>query len=178
MTSAAKLAVLLNPYASRDAVCISSKMHAEYAESTSGLTWQGLSDKNKDKNEGQSFEYSQSQWETLAVAMRGLRRIPLAQRSDAALLARHVTYSAGAELCYGKRGDGSYTSERPSGGCTCSKSGERKCHGPHHWTDVYEGLRCAKAMSTDKYTAAAPPPVSQNTRQRGRGGDGTTSGRD
>ena len=111
-------------------------MHAEYAESTSGLTWQGLSD----KNEGQSFEYSQSQWETLAVAMRGLRRIPLAQRSDAALLARHVTYSAGAELCYGKRGDGSYTSERPSGGCTCSKSGERKCHGPHHRTDVANPL--------------------------------------
>ena len=72
VTSAAKLAVLLNPYASRDAVYISPKMHAEYAGSTSGLTWQGLSD----KNEGQSFEYSQSQWETLAAAMRGLRRIP------------------------------------------------------------------------------------------------------
>ena len=99
-------------------------------------TWQDLSD----KKEGLSFEYSQSQWETLAVAMRGLRRIPLAQRSDADLLARHVTYSAGAELCYGKRGDGSYTSERPSGGCTCSKSGERKCHGPHHWTDVANPL--------------------------------------
>ena len=65
---------------------------------------------------------------------------PPAQRSDAALLARHVTYSAGAELCYGKRGDGSYTSERPSGGCTCSKSGERKCHGPHHRTDVANPL--------------------------------------
>jgi len=51
--------------------------------------------------------------------------MPVADRGDPVLVSRHLTYSIGADVCYGKWGEGSYTNGRPGGGYTCS--GADKC---------------------------------------------------
>lgn len=102
VTQSVRLVVLLNPYSSKDPSYISSKDRAEYVEAGKGLIWQGLSD----NNEAHLFTYRQNEWATLEVALRSLRRMPVATRGDMVLVARHLTYAIGADVCYGKWGDG------------------------------------------------------------------------
>ena len=115
-------------------VLLTCRTHGDYVvryvEGGEGLIWQGLSD----NNEAHRFLFRQHEWATLEVALRSLRRMPVATRGDIVLVARHLTYAIGADVCYGKWGDGSYTSGRPAGGYRCSSS--RPCHGPGHWTDM------------------------------------------
>jgi hypothetical protein len=76
------------------------------------LIWQGLSDQNT----AHSWLLGQYDYLNLDVSLRALERMPVADRGDAALVARHLTYSVGEDICYGKWGGGSYTTGRPAGG--------------------------------------------------------------
>ena len=93
-----------------------STNRAEYVEMTEGLVWQGLSE----NNDGFLWSYDQYNVSNLEVALKCLRRMPIADRGDLTYVTRHLSYSVGADICYGKWGEGSYTTGRPSGGYRCS----------------------------------------------------------
>ena len=112
LKSATQLIVLFNPYDSRDDVYATSSNLAEYIENNDGLVWQGLSDNNN----GFSWSYDQFKFSNLIVALDRMFRMPVADRGNLVLVSRHLTYSIGADVCYGKWGEGSYTTGRPSGG--------------------------------------------------------------
>ena len=71
-----------------------------------------------------------------------VRRMPLRDRGDAALVTRHLTFSLGEDVCVGKWGDGKYTSGTgPSYRCsscskkkTCGPNLAKKCTEPGDWT--------------------------------------------
>eukprot|EP00619_Florenciella_sp_RCC1007_P003965 CAMPEP_0205920300 /NCGR_PEP_ID=MMETSP1325-20131115/10981_1 /ASSEMBLY_ACC=CAM_ASM_000708 /TAXON_ID=236786 /ORGANISM="Florenciella sp., Strain RCC1007" /LENGTH=1353 /DNA_ID=CAMNT_0053287977 /DNA_START=80 /DNA_END=4141 /DNA_ORIENTATION=- len=128
----AALVVLFNPYSSKDDVYTSKANRVEYVENTEGLVWQGLSDNNN----GYTWDYDQFAWANLDRSLNLLRRMPVADRADAALVSRHLTYSVGADVCYGKWGEGSYTTGRPAGGYKCSST--KKCREPDYWTGTTE----------------------------------------
>ena len=90
---------------------------------TCQVLFQGLSD----NFEGHVWWYDQFRTSTVEIALRSLRRMPIIDRSDAALVARHLTYAVGADICYGKWGEGDYRRGRPSGGYQCSTSSS-KCY--------------------------------------------------
>ena len=50
-------------------------------------------------------------WQQLDVSLDLLRRMPVADRGDAALVARHLTFSLGADVCVGKWGSGQFLGE-------------------------------------------------------------------
>ena len=112
------LIVLVNPYHASDLAHTSSSNLKEYVEGESGLVWQGLSDNNN----GFGWDYDQFKYENLQVATDRLFRLHVADRGDLVTVSRHLTYSIGEDVCYGKWGGGSYTSGRPSGGYTCNNS--------------------------------------------------------
>ena len=67
----------------------------------------------------------------------------MSDRGDLALVSRHISYAIGADVCYGKWGEGSYTTGKPSGGHRCSttkteKGKYGKCYEPGHWTGTTE----------------------------------------
>ena len=126
----APIVILVNPYKSSDAGYASSSYRAEYVERTTGLIWQGLSD----NYDAFRFDYNQFQWSNLLVAIRSLRRMPIADRGNLVLVTRHLTYAAGEDICYGKWGEGSYTTGKPAGGYRCSST--KPCFGPDHWVSM------------------------------------------
>ena len=91
------LAVLFDAHATKDSVYMSSSKGSrdEYLNGKVGLIWQGLSDDNT----GHTWDFHQFEWQSLDVALDLLRRMPVADRGDAALVARHLTYSIGADVC-------------------------------------------------------------------------------
>jgi hypothetical protein len=129
------LTVLFNPYGTHDDVKQSKANREEYVEGTEGLIWQGLSDSNT----AHTWAFDQFEKQQLMVSLDSLRRMPVAERGDAALVSRHLTYALGEDVCYGKWGSGSYTTGQPSGGYRCSKSKQaEKCYEPGHWTGTKE----------------------------------------
>ena len=145
------LAVLFDAHASKDAVYMSSSKGSrdEYLYGKVGLIWQGLSDDNT----GHTWDFNQFEWQSLDVALDLLRRMPVADRGDAALVARHLTYSIGADVCSGKWGDGSYTTGSGPGyrcsSCskkkTCGGNLKSKCTEPGDWTGTSALLATYKA---------------------------------
>ncbi|GMH59657.1 hypothetical protein TL16_g02874 [Triparma laevis f. inornata] len=121
--------VLFDPTNSDDVVYTTKSNRDEYVDNTEGLVWQGLSDNNN------GFSWSFNQWDfaNLQIAYDRLVRMPVADRGDPVLVSRHITYSVGEDICYGKWGEGSYTTGRPYGGYTCS--GSKPCTTPDDWRD-------------------------------------------
>ena len=150
-TVSKSLIVLFNPYSSKTPEYMSSKsQRGEYVENEDGLVWQGKSD----NFDGYYFRYAQHEYATLDLAIRSLRRMPTKDRGNLVLVSRHLTYSVGEDICYGKWGEGSYTSGRPSGGYTCSKSKDNPtCFSPEHWSDLTElfALHVAKGFKKVQY---------------------------
>ena len=85
----AELAILFNPYLSDDDVYQSKSNREEYVENTEGLIWQGLSDSNT----AHKWTFDQFNWKNLDVSLDMVRRMPVADRADPALVARHLTYA-------------------------------------------------------------------------------------
>jgi len=121
--------VLFDPYNSDDVVYTTKANRAEYIENTKGLVWQGLSDNNN----GFAWDFNQWDFANLQIAYDRLIRMPVADRGDPVLVSRHISYSVGEDICYGKWGEGSYTTGKPYGGYTCSSS--KKCTTPDDWRD-------------------------------------------
>eukprot|EP00519_Triparma_laevis_P003883 CAMPEP_0182499912 /NCGR_PEP_ID=MMETSP1321-20130603/8017_1 /TAXON_ID=91990 /ORGANISM="Bolidomonas sp., Strain RCC1657" /LENGTH=1576 /DNA_ID=CAMNT_0024704163 /DNA_START=169 /DNA_END=4896 /DNA_ORIENTATION=- len=121
--------VLFDPTNSDDVVYTTKSNRNEYIDNTEGLVWQGLSDNNN------GFSWSFNQWDfaNLQIAYDRLVRMPVADRGDPVLVSRHITYSVGEDICYGKWGEGSYTTGRPYGGYTCSAN--KPCTTPDDWRD-------------------------------------------
>lgn len=114
-----RMVVLFNPYLADDEAHMDKEEErSEYVEATEGVLFQGLSD----NFEGHVWWYDQFLTSNLEVALRSLRRMPVPHRGMPALVSRHLTYAIGTDVCYGKWGEGSYTSGRPSGGYGCSTS--------------------------------------------------------
>eukprot|EP00946_MAST-07B_sp_MAST-7B-sp1_P005337 g5337.t1 len=129
------LIVLFNPYGNHDDVKQSKANRQEYVEGTEGLIWQGLSDDNT----AHTWAFDQFKTQQLLVSLDSLRRMPVKERGDAALVSRHLTYALNEDICYGKWGSGSYTTGKPDGGYKCSKSNKaRRCYEPGHWTGTAE----------------------------------------
>ena len=112
------MVVLFNPYGRYDDVKQTKSNRDEYVENEKGLIWQGLSDDNT----AHVWDFDQYEFNNLAISLDSLRRMHINERGDVALVSRHLTYSLGRDICYGKWGEGSYTSGRPSGGYRCSSS--------------------------------------------------------
>ena len=128
------LFVLFNPYSSSDDVYVSSTTNRkEYVENTAGLIWQGLSDNNS----GFKWEFDQFNIQNLEISIKLLNRLMLQYRNDIVLISRQISYAVGADICYGKWGDGSYTTGRPSGGYYCSKT-KNNCRDPSSWRGTTE----------------------------------------
>ena len=85
---------------------------------TPRLPAQGLSD----NFEGHVWTFDQFKTPNVDIALRSLRRMPIADRGNLPLVTRHLTYAVGADICYGKWGEGSYRTGRPSGGYSCAAS--------------------------------------------------------
>ena len=66
-----------------------STNRAEYVEMTEGLVWQGLSD----NNDGFLWSYDQYNVSNLEVALKCLRRMPIADRGDLTYVTRHLSLS-------------------------------------------------------------------------------------
>ena len=62
--------------------------------------------------------------------------MPVEDRADPVLVSRHLSFAVGADLCYGKWGEGSYTTGKPSRGYTCNGD----CFEPSHWTGTLQLL--------------------------------------
>ena len=135
------LVVLADAASKADDVYLRSDRQ-EYVDNEEGLIWQGLSDDNT----AHRWHFAHLDWQQLDVALDLLRRMPLPERGDAALLARHLTFSLGNDVCVGKWGKGSYTSGTgPSYRCSkCSKKGKcggelaLRCTEPGDWTGTGE----------------------------------------
>ena len=86
--------------------------------------------------------------------------MPIADRGDAALVSRHLTYAVGADVCYGKWGEGSYTTGKPSGGYKCSST--KTCKAPDDWTGttaLFElNLQVKKPLNPRPHHFTTSPP--------------------
>ena len=137
------LVILLNPYNVNSPEYTSEANREEYVEREEGLIWQGT----PENNNAYQFDYYQHEYATLATALRGLRRMPIATRGNLVLLSRHISYYSGNELCYGKWSS-PYTSGTPGGGYSCDEqhpelsppNNHSKCYEATHWTDMRELL--------------------------------------
>jgi len=125
-----RVAVIFNPFTSKDDVYISKKRRAEYVLNEHGLIWQGLID----DNQAHTWAFEQFECSNLLSSLLLLRTLPPASRRSAPLVSRHLSFEVGDKVCYGKWGDGSYTSGRPHGGYRCKKEGKEKCTEPSAWT--------------------------------------------
>jgi hypothetical protein len=133
-TATTSVVVLFDAANKDDQVYTTASNRAEYVDNTQGLVWQGLSDNNN----GFKWDFNQFEFGNLQIAFDRLFRMPIADRGNPVLVSRHLSYSIGADVCYGKWGEGSYTTGKPSGGYTCSKStaaGAKKCIVPDDWRD-------------------------------------------
>jgi hypothetical protein len=133
-SAATSVVVLFDPANSEDQVYTTAANRAEYIDNEVGLVWQGMSDNNN----GFKWSYNQFEYANLQIAVDRLFRMPVADRGNPVLISRHLTYSIGADVCYGKWGEGSYTTGRPSGGYTCAKTDtptSKKCITPDDWRD-------------------------------------------
>eukprot|EP01063_Lacrimia_lanifica_P041357 TRINITY_DN9633_c0_g1_i1.p1 TRINITY_DN9633_c0_g1~~TRINITY_DN9633_c0_g1_i1.p1 ORF type:complete len:1334 (+),score=333.76 TRINITY_DN9633_c0_g1_i1:84-4085(+) len=134
----ALMTVLVNAVARGDAAYLGGAgwAVAEYVENNEGVVFTG----SAGSHAGYVYEYDQYAWNTVAVAARSLRRMPVVDRADLTLVTRHLTYSVNKDICYGKWGSGSYTTGRPGGGYECDAAAGRPCRGPSYWknmTDVF-----------------------------------------
>ncbi len=128
------MAIIFNPYGKNDDVKQTKSNRDEYVENEKGLIWQGLSDDNT----AHVWDFNQYDFNNLAISLDSLRRMNINERSDVSLVSRHLTYSVGQDICYGKWGEGSYTSGRPNGGYRCSTSNKKNCFEPGHWQGTTE----------------------------------------
>ena len=128
------MVILFNSYGTKDDVKQTKSNRDEYVENENGLIWQGLSDDNT----AHVWGFDQFEYDNLRVSLDCVRRMTLTERGDAALVSRHLTYAIGQDICYGKWGEGSYTSGKPPGGYKCSVSGTKTCFEPGYWTGTTE----------------------------------------
>ena len=119
-----RVVLLFNPFNSRSDVGGSSRMKLgkKYVLEEKSMIYQGTSD----DHDGHVWDLDPFRGLNLIVALRLLRHLKLEQRGQAYIVSRHLTFSIGDEVCYGKWGDGSYTSGRPAGGYRCSKNNAQK----------------------------------------------------
>eukprot|EP00966_Prymnesium_polylepis_P123090 2845939-Prymnesium_polylepis.1 len=95
--------VLFNPYSASDGTYLEGEAaRSEYLTATKGVIFQGLSD----NWEGHVWAFDQFTTPNLAIALRSLRRLPVADRASLPLVTRHLSYAVGADVCYGKWGEG------------------------------------------------------------------------
>ena len=129
INEAQEFVLLFNPFNSRSDVGGSSRMKLgeKYVLEEKSMIFQGTSD----DHDGHVWDLDSFRGLNLIVALRLLRHLKLEQRGQAYIVSRHLTFSIGDEVCYGKWGDGSYTSGRPAGGYRCSKdTWYKNCHDP------------------------------------------------
>eukprot|EP01063_Lacrimia_lanifica_P000233 TRINITY_DN1010_c0_g1_i3.p1 TRINITY_DN1010_c0_g1~~TRINITY_DN1010_c0_g1_i3.p1 ORF type:complete len:841 (+),score=254.58 TRINITY_DN1010_c0_g1_i3:55-2577(+) len=132
-----RVAVLVNAEAHNDAAYLSSASDVdEYVHATEGVVYVGQSDNVG----GVVYKFGQHEWVAVAVALRSLRRMPVMERGELALVARHLTFAVGEDVCYGKWGGGSYTTGRPAGGYRCNPRSGAPCVDPDAWSDMNELL--------------------------------------
>ena len=137
--------VLFNSFKSGSTVY---QKKSAYVMETKSMIYQGLSD----DHEGHIWNVDQFRGLNLIVALRLLRQLTMEQRQQAHVVARHLTMAIGKDVCYGKWGDGSYTTGQPRGGYACtsdkkpswfSRSKKKgpwysKCHDPSKYTGTSE----------------------------------------
>jgi hypothetical protein len=58
----------------------------------------------------------------LPVLLLTMQILKASTRGNLVLVARHLSFAIGADVCYGKWGEGSYTSGKPGGGYMCSNA--------------------------------------------------------
>merc|ERR1711871_131449 len=140
----AKMIVLFNPYPQRrrGAYAVermrSGKDLQEYVESTEGLIFQGFGDNHT----GHTWTFDQYNHANLAAALRQLDGLSVEDRRHPLKVSRHLTWSIGDRVCYGRWGDASYTSGKPDGGYKCASKHEvaadpevhDRCSAPGRWT--------------------------------------------
>lgn len=122
--------ILVNPYSSRDAAFEEdADLRTEYVERTEGVIWLGSDESNTAK----LMEYDQFNPSTVAVAMRSLRRMPVADRGNLVLVSRHLSYALGKDVCYGKWSE-PYTTG--TWGYKCDAAAGQPCRRPGAWTSM------------------------------------------
>jgi len=132
--------VLFDAANSEDAVYTTASNRAEYVDNTEGLVWQGLSDNNN----GFKWSFNQFDYANLQIAFDRMFRMPVADRGNPVLVSRHLSYSIGADICYGKWGEGSYTTGRPSGGYKCNSKSKVK------GSTVEDGRNCQVRQASER----------------------------
>jgi hypothetical protein len=137
------IVVLFNPYGRKDNIRQSMSNRQEYFLSEKGLIWQGLSDANT----AHVWDFQQFDYNNLAISLDSIRRMKTEERGDSALVSRHLSYALGQDICYGKWGEGSYTTGRPGGGYTCSTN--MPCFEPGHWTGTSELFQVHRKVGGD-----------------------------
>merc|ERR1711871_289590 len=98
----------------------SGKDLQEYVESTEGLIFQGFGDNHT----GHTWTFDQYNHANLAAALRQLDGLSVEDRRHPLKVSRHLTWSIGDRVCYGRWGDVSYTSGKPDGGYKCASKHE------------------------------------------------------
>jgi hypothetical protein len=146
--------LLYNPFKSGSAVY---QRNSHYVLEDKSMIYQGVSD----DHEGHIWHVDQFRGLNLIVALRLLRHLTMEQREQVHVVARHLTFAIGDEVCYGKWGDGAYTSGKPSGGYRCAKGKKgpwySKCHDPSEHTgtsellEYYYGLLQARQPTSVQY---------------------------
>ena len=128
---ATRLHVLANPFSRPRLSSPVQVQSGRVCARTERTIWQGLSTTIR-----LTPDFDQFRFQSLNVALDSLRRMPVAERGDIALVSRHLTYALGEDICYGRWGAGSYTTG--TYGYTCS--GSRPCFEPGHWTGTHQLL--------------------------------------
>eukprot|EP01063_Lacrimia_lanifica_P028893 TRINITY_DN4305_c0_g1_i2.p1 TRINITY_DN4305_c0_g1~~TRINITY_DN4305_c0_g1_i2.p1 ORF type:complete len:665 (+),score=118.53 TRINITY_DN4305_c0_g1_i2:372-2366(+) len=129
----APMMILVNAAEAADAAYMNAEARAEYVDSTDGVIFVGSAESPR----GGLHSYDQFDWTQVAVAARSLRRMPVKDRGDLVLVARHLSYAVNKDICYG-RWSGSYTTGHPAGGYKCSEKEGRPCRRPGHWRSMSE----------------------------------------
>eukprot|EP01084_Bolivina_argentea_P285239 489116_1 len=128
------LFVLFNPYSSLDVTYMDNLVdRREYVENEFGLIWVGSSNDNT----ARTWIYDQYYFPNLKISMDTLKRLSLEYRNNIVVMSRQISFAITSDICYGKWGEGPYTTGHPWGGYECERIG-RKCYEPWAWTGTTE----------------------------------------
>eukprot|EP01084_Bolivina_argentea_P285238 489115_1 len=144
------LYVIFNPYNSEDETYMENVIDRnEYVENEFGLIWVG----NSNDNSAMKWKYDQFHFPNLDIAMHLLHRLKLEHRNNIVLISRQISYAVAEDICYGKWGEGPYTSgPAPNGGYECHVS-DKNCIEPWAWTGTTQLFDLYRDVLMYKYKA-------------------------
>jgi hypothetical protein len=157
----AKFIVLFNPWSKADSTYMYARSNkkrgealGEYVMGERTLIWQGLSD-NLD-----AFQWSVDQFagSSLLLSIGMLDALDFKHRGNAARISRHLSWYVGDSVCYGKWGEGDYTTGQAPAGYKCAEPKwvekypehlySTRCSDPTAWRGTRELLEQYHSLKT------------------------------